>query len=84
MILVKLNSQHQEKAMRILLAFSQLSLVVVIVVPRLFHSWVPGWIPLDFLLGLLTGLSLVGNLASLLYFGKRFPFREGGSDDRKN
>jgi hypothetical protein len=83
MILVNLKSHSQEKAMRIIFAFSQLSLVVVLVAQHLSLTWVPGWFPLDFTFGLLTGLSVVGNIASLLYFGRRFPFREDGPDDRK-
>ena len=84
MILAQLKSKQQENAMRTVFALSQLSLVVVLVGQRLNHAWVPGWFPLDFIFGLLTGLSLVGNLASLVYFGKRFPFKGGRSDDRKN
>jgi len=84
MILAQLKPHRSQRFMRILFACSQFSLFVVIVVPRLFLSWAPGWFPVDFVLGLLTGFSLVGNLASLLYFGGRFPFKEEVSDDRKN
>jgi len=84
MILAQLKSQNQEKAMRLLFALSQLSLVVVLVGQRFCLAWVPGWFPLDFIFGLLTGLSLVGNLTSLLYYGRRFPFKKDGSDERKN
>ena len=81
MIIAQLKSRQRESAMRFMFAFSQLSLFLVLVGQRLDLAWVPGWFPLDFIFGLLTGLSLVGNLASLAYFGKRFPFQEGGSDD---
>ncbi len=79
MILVHLKSHQREKAMRGIFALSQFSLAAVLVGPRLSLAWVPGWFPLDFVFGLFTGLSLVGNIASLIYFNRRFSVQEGGT-----
>lgn len=83
MILAQLKSRQREHAMQFLFAFSQISLALVLVAQHLNLAWVPGWFPLDFVFGLLTGLSVVGNLASLAYFGKKYSNKREGSDDRK-
>lgn len=39
--------------------------------------WIPAWLPVDFLSGMLVGFSIVGNLAYLVYYGKN-KRRNGG------
>jgi hypothetical protein len=58
------KSQNRDRAFRYLFAAAQFSFFVSLLLQR-----VPGD-PLPFLVGMLQGFSLVGNLASIIYFSR--------------
>jgi hypothetical protein len=76
MIFLLNKPENREKAFRWLFAAAQLSLFVSLLLQRM-----PGD-PLPFLAGILEGFSLVGNLASIIYFSRKMKSnRDGGNQN---
>ena len=84
MIIAHLKPQQRERAMRILFGTSQIALILAMIGQRFATGVIPGWFPLDFVFGLFIGVSIAGNLASLVYFRKRISYKGGISDDRED
>ena len=84
MIISHLKPQQRERTMRILFALSQIAMILAMIGQRFGAGVFPGWFPLDFVFGLLIGLSITGNLASLVYFRKRLSTKGGIFNDRED
>jgi hypothetical protein len=77
MILWKTKTRHPRMPFYVLAA-AQISFVLSNFLERFASAWLPGWVPVDFLCGMLLGFSLVGNLMFLILYGQMNRAKPGG------
>jgi hypothetical protein len=78
MMMECLSPAQRVKLPGIFLVTGQLSTAAAILMERYAAPWAPAWLPVDFLTGLLVGVGLTGNLASLVFYSKKIR-RMGGT-----